>query len=49
MSLLINVVLVLLGGAADQTHLCKYSRGVRKENKRAFKERAESGLGGDPG
>lgn len=37
-SLLINVILVILGGAADQTHLCKYSRGVRKENKRAFKE-----------
>lgn len=38
MSLLINVVLVIPGGAVDQTHLCKYSRGVRKENKRSFKE-----------
>ena len=40
-SLLINVVLVVLGGAADQTHLCKYSRGPGKENKRAFKESRE--------
>lgn len=37
-SLLINVVLVVLGGAAGGTHSCKYSRGVRKENKRTFKE-----------
>lgn len=40
-SLLIIAVLVILGGGADQTHLCKYSTGVRKENKRAFKESRE--------
>lgn len=33
--------LMLLGGAADQTLLCKYSRAVTEENKRAFKERRE--------
>lgn len=38
MPLLINTVLVILAGAANQTHLCKYSRGVAKKNKRTFKE-----------
>lgn len=35
-SLLSNAVLAFLGGDLGYKHLCKYSRGVRMENKMTF-------------
>lgn len=38
---MVNTCLIISGDAADETHMCKYSKSAREENKRAFKESRE--------